>query len=151
METSGALKKQTFFNENKKDNLILLNIPINTTALVIDLLGIHTTQIHINPNSNYPYYMGLGFSNNVSYIRNNHLGHKSLKILNFNFLNKMCSQRYFIQYTLLIFAINSLLALFNITCKSSDDLLIKLNKNYIFYNKNITKIDPNYSKILQIY
>lgn len=151
METNGVLGKQTFFNGKKKDNLVLLNILIDINPLVVDLLGIHTTPIHIHTNSNYPYYIGLGFSNNLSYIRDNNFGNKSLKILNFTFLKKMCSQKYFIQYTLLIYAINTLFSLFNLKCTSSDELLLNLNKNYIYYNKNVTKIDANYSKILQIY
>lgn len=151
METNGVLKKQTFFNDGKKDNLVLLNIPTNPNPLVVDLLGIHTSSVHIHPNSNYPYYVGLGFSNNLSYIRDNNFGNKSLKILNFTFLKKMCSQKYHIRYILLIYALNTLCSLFDIKCSSSDELLLNLNKNYIYYNKNITKIDPNYSKILQIY
>jgi len=115
------------------------------------LLGGPTPSKSPNPNGAFAWGTGLKLGRGNCPNPSHKVIFQAISKQYFNFLNKMCSQRYFIQYTLLIFAINSLLALFNITCKSSDDLLIKLNKNYIFYNKNITKIDPNYSKILQIY
>jgi hypothetical protein len=145
-----SINHMVSFNK-KKDKLVYFQLPINAGGLELDLLGIHTNPIKTHPNQKYSYYVGVGFINHLSYIRNNNFGNRSLKIFNLSSLHKMCSQKYFIDQSLLKYALDVLMGMFKMSANSSQELLKKLHNEYKFNIKNIASRDNNYSKILQIH
>lgn len=151
IEISGMAITQIFSFNNKKDKLMHWKLNIDTSMLKTELLGVYTNPIQTHPNLNYTYYVGIGFINFVSYIRPNISGFKQLKIFNLSSLTKLCLQRYYIQLTLLTYALKILTDMFNLKINSSLELLDALNLKYSNAWNNNSQTDPNYSSILQIH
>ena len=105
-------------------------------------------QIWIKPGS--PVYKEKNYFLKKNYIHHNVLGHKNLNAYQFDALQKLLKQKYFLNKDILLYALDCLEQIFGTTLKGDAfSIKLDLSKKYIKETKNHSiHIDPMFNKSL---